>query len=122
MANRISARLSFDDVTASVKRARKEGEKLVGRLQKDARAFVGKRPLELLDDARKSARRVAKELDAQRTQLSKTLGERLLAVADDVRKRFGAASVHDVDVLARRVAELERRVDAVTKKAGPAAA
>jgi polyhydroxyalkanoate synthesis regulator phasin len=122
MAQSITVPLSLDEVRAQVKRARKEGEKLVGRLQKDARALVGTRPLALVDDARKQARTLAKQLDDRREQLLKTVTERLTGLADELRKRLGAASTHDVDALTRRVAELERRLEQVTKKAAQAAA
>src|SRR5262249_45912300 len=45
MADSLAARLSLDDVRASVKRAQTEGRKLVTRLRKDATAMVNRRPL-----------------------------------------------------------------------------
>jgi ubiquinone biosynthesis protein UbiJ len=121
MAESITARLSLDDVRASVKRARKEGERFVNRLRKDTRELLKKSPRELVADARKRVEGLAKDLDEQRATLVKNATTQLTRLADELRKRVGAASAHDVDALTRRVAELERRLEHLTKKSVAAA-
>src|SRR5438034_146724 len=78
------ARITLKDVRASVKRMQTEGEKLVTRLQRDARAFATRSRREtvssLLSDARrlqadlrKRAERAIEEIDTQRTRILATL-------------------------------------------------
>lgn len=122
MAKSMSARLSLDEVRASVKRVRKEGERLVDRIQKDARALAATNPAELLGDARKRAQTAVEQFETQRARIEKTVTKQVNELVMVLRKRLGAASTHDVDVLTRRVADLERQVDALTKKPSESAA
>jgi hypothetical protein len=117
MPETLTARLSLDEVRASVKRAQTEGRKLVTRLRKDATALVNRRPLDVLADARKRATKAVHELDAQRQRVSTLVLERLAKLTDEAVARAGLAKAQDVSDLKRRVHDLERRIERVTKAA-----
>ena len=97
--------LSLDDVRASVKRVQTEGHKLVSRLRKDAAALVS-RPT-----------KAVQELDAQRQRVRTLLLDRLTGLIDEAVARAGLAKAHDVSDLKRRVHDLERRIERVTRAA-----
>src|SRR5438309_11415201 len=95
------ARITLKDVRASVKRMQTEGEKLVTRLRRDARAFAMRSRREtvssLLSDARrlqtdlrKRAEKAIEELDAQRARLLAALEERVTGVVWPVVKGLNA--------------------------------
>jgi F0F1-type ATP synthase membrane subunit b/b' len=117
MAASLTARLSLDDVRASVKRVQTEGRKLVTQLRKDATAIVNRGPLEVLSDVRKRATKAVKDLDAQRARVRARVLERLSELADEAVTRTGLAKAQDVTDLKRRVHELERRLERATKAA-----
>lgn len=137
MAQSTATRLSLDDVRASVKRIQVQGEKLVGRLSKDARAFVARAPVVSLDDARRRATKAVRDLDEQRSRVRRMLFEQVDTLVGTIRKAVGAASAADLTALTRRVshlehhpveakeiarlvervAELERRIERLTKAA-----
>jgi hypothetical protein len=137
MAQSTASRLSLDEVRASVKRMQTQGEKLVGRFGKDARAFVARAQVVSLEDARKRATKVVREIDDQRTRLGKMLIEQVEALLAQARKAVGIAGLAELAALAKRVshvehhqadpkeiarlherlAELERRVERLTKAA-----
>jgi ubiquinone biosynthesis protein UbiJ len=109
--------LSLDDVRASVKRVQTEGHKLVSRLRKDAAALVSRPPVDVLADARKRATKAVHELDAQRQRVRTLLLDRLTGLIDEAVARAGLAKAHDVSDLKRRVHDLERRIERVTRAA-----
>lgn len=115
MAESIATRLSLDEVRASVKRMQVEGERIVGRIREDAGALVRARPLDTLADVRRRAAEAVREIEARRTQIRSTVLAQLTAIADDLLTRVGVAKVEKVDDLARRVAELERRLGELSK-------
>jgi len=115
MADSLVAGLSLNDVRASVKRAQTEGRKLVTRLRKDATSMVNRRPLDVLSDARKRAGKAFEELDVQQRRLRTFVVGRLAGFASEAVTRVGLASAHDVADLKRRLGELERRLERVTK-------
>ena len=117
MAESIAARLSLDEVRASVKRMQAEGRKLATRLRKDATTFVNRRPLDVLADARKRATKAVQELDAQRQRVGTLVIDRLTSLTDEAVSRVGLARAQDVSDLKRRVHDLERRIERVTKAA-----
>jgi hypothetical protein len=117
MAENLAVRLSLDDVRASVKRAQTQGRKFVTRLRKDATAFVNRRPLDIVEDARKRATKTVRELDAQRQRVSTLVIERLTDLAEQAVARAGLARAKELADLKRRVSDLERRVERVTKAA-----
>src|SRR5262249_50299933 len=92
MADSLAARLSLDDVRASVKRAQTEGRKLVTRLRKDATAMVNRRPLDVLSDARKRANKAVEQIDAQQRRLRTIVIDRLTGLAGQAASRVGLAS------------------------------
>jgi hypothetical protein len=115
MADSLVAGLSLDDVRASVKRAQTEGRKFVTRLRKDATAMVNRRPIDVLSDARKRAGKAVEELDVQQRHIRTLVLGRLTGLAGQAVARVGLASAHDVADLKRRLGELERRLERVTK-------
>jgi hypothetical protein len=117
MAESLNARLSLDEVRASVRRAQTEGRKLAKRLRKDAAAFVNRPPLDVLADARKRATKAVQELDAQRQRVGTLVLDRLSGFAGRAAARAGLATIQDVSDLKRRVSDLERRIERVTKAA-----
>ncbi len=121
------ARITLKDVRASVKRMQTEGEKLVTRLRRDARAFATRSRREtvssLLSDARrlqadlrKRAERAIEELDAQRARFLTTLEGRVTGVVETVVKTLNVATHRELENLRKRVADLERRLDALSKE------
>src|SRR5262249_42026034 len=115
MADSLVAGLSLDDVRASMKRAQTEGRKIVTRLRKDATAMVNRRPLDVLSDARKRAGKAVEELDVQQRRLRTFVVGRLTGLARDAVTPVGLASAREVGDLKRRLGELERRLERVTK-------
>ncbi len=115
MAESLTARLSLDDVRASMKRAQTEGRKFVTRLRKDAVAMVNRGPLDVLSDARKRANKAVGQFDAQRQRLRTLVFDRLTGLAGEAASRVGLASAQDVADLKRRLGDLERRLERVTK-------
>jgi polyhydroxyalkanoate synthesis regulator phasin len=121
------ARLSLKDVRASVKRMQTEGERLVTRLRRDARAFATRSRREtvsnLLSDARKlqvdlrkRAERAIEELEATRTRILATLEDRVSTVVEAFVKTLNVATRRELADLRKRVAEIERRLDALSKE------
>lgn len=117
MAESIAARLSLDEVRASVKRVQTEGRKLVTQLRKEATALVSRRPLDVLADARKRATQAVQELDTQRQRVSDLVVESLTSFTEQAVTRAGLAKAQDVSDLKRRVDDLARRLERVTKAA-----
>jgi hypothetical protein len=117
MTETITARLSLDEVRASVTRVQSEGRKLVTRLRKDATALVNRPPIEVLEEARKRAAKAVESLDSERQRLRRLVVERLGGLADQVVNRAGLAKAQTVSELERRVRELERRVERAAKAA-----
>jgi hypothetical protein len=121
------AGITLKDVRASVRRMQTEGEKLVTRLRRDARAFAMRSRREtvssLLSDARrlqtdlrKRAEKAIEELDAQRARFLATLEERVTGVVETVVKTLNVATHRELENLRKRVADLERRLDALSKE------
>jgi len=121
------ARLSLKDVRASVKRMQTEGERLVTRLRRDARAFATRSRREtvsnLLSDARKlqvdlrkRAEKAIGELEATRTRILATLEDRVSTVVETFVKTLNVATHRELADLRKRVAEIERRLDALSKE------
>jgi hypothetical protein len=117
MAENLVPGLSLDEVRASVKRVQTEGRKLVTRFRKDATAFVNRSPGDILEDARKRATKTVEELGAQRLRVRRLVLDRLTALTDQAVTRAGLARAQEVSDLKRRVSELERRIERVTKAA-----
>src|SRR5262245_31039899 len=115
MADSRVAGVSLNDVRASMKRAQTEGRKLVTRLRKDATSMVNRPPLDVLSDARKRAGKAFEDLDVQQRRLRTFVAGRVTGLASQVVTRVGLASAHDVADLKRRLGELERRLERVTK-------
>lgn len=140
-----TARLSLEDVRASVKRLQSEGERLVERVREDARRLAERAPLPELPavivDARKRAEAVvrreaervldvvkarteplARELRSRREQLlanaergGRSLAERALRALDLV-KMLDLAEADRVGELSREVTGLSLRVAELERK------
>jgi len=127
MANATNVGISLADVRESVKRMQNEGEKLVVRIQKDARKFVKSTPRpavpQAIVDLGKQAEKVLRDLEERRAPLVDSLRHRVQALADAVTKTLGVAEAEMVAELARevtgltlRIANLERRIDLLAKE------
>jgi hypothetical protein len=120
--------LSLDDVRASVRRLRRRGKRLVGQLRHDARQLIERsgRPmvdgvLALVDvgklraDVQERAERAVKDLNARRVRLMRVFQGRLEHLTEPVVKELRAAS-RQVEELRRRIGQLERRLETLTKE------
>src|SRR5262249_46978664 len=114
-----TTRISLEDVRASVKRIRDQGEKLVDRLRADAKDLIANAPKvasleearKRLDDARKRAEDAVKavqDLRSRRDEVGKWTDTRTI-------NALGLAKAEHVTRLETRLSELERRLDAVAK-------
>jgi hypothetical protein len=119
--------LSLNEVRASVKRLRRRGRRLVGQLRHDARQLVERssRPmvdgvLALVDvgklraDVQERAERTVKQLNARRVRLMRGFQRQLERLTEPAVKELRAAS-SQVEELKRRIGQLERRLEALTK-------
>ncbi len=120
--------LSLIDVRASVRRLQRLGKRLVGQLRDDARRLVersGKavvdQVLALVDvgklraDVQGRAERAVKDLDARRVRLLMALQGQLEHLTDPVVQELKAAT-RQVAELKRRIAQAERRLEALAKE------
>jgi methyl-accepting chemotaxis protein len=115
------AGISIKDVQASVKRIQDEGERLVGRLRKEARAITQRpRVSEVVADVRKLRvtvrERAEQALEQVRTSsAATTLREQVTRVAETVIQRLGLATKDDVAELSKRLVEIEQRLEDIAK-------
>ena len=121
MADTITSRISLQDVRASVQRIRDQGEKFVDRLRTDAKDLIANAPKvasieearKRLDEARKRAEeavKVVQDLRSRRDQIVSDVITRAISA-------LGLAKAEQVTKLEARLADLERRLDAVVKSA-----
>ena len=119
MADNITTRISLDDVRASVQRIRDRGEKLVDRLRTDAKDLLANAPKVVsIDEARKrldDARQRAEEAVQAVRDLRTRRDEIVTDVIARAIKVLGLAKADQVTELEVRLAELERRIEAVAK-------
>lgn len=119
--------LSLNEVRASVRRLERRGRRLVGQLRHDARRLVKRssRPmvdgvLALVDvgklraDVQERAERTVKELNARRVRLMRVFQRQLERLTEPAVKELRAAS-SQVEELKRRIGQLERRLETLTK-------
>jgi polyhydroxyalkanoate synthesis regulator phasin len=121
------SRLALKEVRASVKRMQTEGERLMNRIRHDAQALAqrGRKQTlngfltdarKLQDDLRKRAERTLKDLDERRAGIVASLDEQVTRLAEAVVKRLNVARQDDLAELRRRVDELERRLNGLSKE------
>ena len=133
MAATPKPRLSLRQMRASMKRMQTEGERLVSRLRRDARALtVGSRQeavsglvadaRRLQTDLRKRAERTIQEIDSQRARILSLLEEQATRLVEAVVKRLNLVTKDDMQDLTKRLSAVERRLDALTKEKREAAA
>jgi polyhydroxyalkanoate synthesis regulator phasin len=91
-------RLPLAEVRAAIKRVRAEGERLVGRVQRDAKTLVSHSRAELLKDARQ----VRKDVQVRAEHALHMLEKRIV-------KQLHAATEERVAALEQRVARLEEK-------------
>jgi|CXWL01.1.fsa_nt_gi polyhydroxyalkanoate synthesis regulator phasin len=115
------AGISIKDVRASVKRMQNEGERLVGRLRKEARAIVSRpRVSEVVADVRNLRTNVRERAEqvidqVRASDAAKTLSEQATRVVETVIQRLGLATKEDVAELSKRLVEIEQRLDDLAK-------
>jgi uncharacterized protein with PIN domain len=123
---------AFPDVRASIKRMRSEGERLLNRVRKDASKLASRSGRETVDslltdvrrlrtDARKQVESLLKDIDARRTRLQKSIEKQAVQVVDQIGKRLNVARRDELDLVHRRLIDLERRVDELSKRKEEAA-
>ena len=135
MAGSKAPLFSLEEVQASVKRMQNEGERLVGRLRRDARRLVERngRPtvesiLKLADvrrlraDARKRAEQAIEEFESRRARLRAVTEARLARLGALVVKQLGGVTQTQFTDVTRRLADVERRLDKLAKAADDRAA
>jgi hypothetical protein len=112
----------FVDVRSVITLARREGERLAGRLTRDVQAFVFKRPGEIAADVRKLERGVrtradaaVKGIEASGALVIGAVERQISSVSTAVLRRFTTAPQDELAVLARRVALLEKRLAALER-------
>ena len=129
MAEARARLFSLDDVRASVKRMQAEGERLVGRLRRDARQFVtrdGRRAVDgvlaltnvrkLQADVRKRAEQAVRTLEHRRSRVVNDLQHRFTRLAHGLARQIGAATVADLEDIKRRLSQIERRLESISKE------
>ena len=123
-----TARISMKDVRASVRRVQSEGERIVGRLRRDAQSLISRTQRDgvsdLLADAlkfeqtiRKRAEKAIEELEERRVRIMASFEEQAGRLVETVVKGLNLVTESEVRELRRRVAHLERRVDQIGGKA-----
>jgi|GraSoiStandDraft_51_1057287.scaffolds.fasta_scaffold93537_2 polyhydroxyalkanoate synthesis regulator phasin len=133
MAATPKPRLSLRQMRASMKRMQTEGERLVTRLRRDARALtVGSRreavsglmadARRFQTDLRKRAERAIEEIDSQRARILSVLEEQATRLVEAVVKRLNLVTRDDLQELTKRLASVERRLDTLAKEKREAAA
>jgi TolA-binding protein len=121
------ARISFADVRASVKRMQTEGEKLVTRLRRDAQSLATRTRREtvssLLTDARKlrtdirdRAEKAIKDIDSQRERILASIEEQGSRLVERVVKGLNLVSAQDLASLNKRLGDIERRLQELSKE------
>ncbi|TMA87810.1 MAG: hypothetical protein E6J77_09540 [Deltaproteobacteria bacterium] len=126
-------RLSLRQMRASMKRMQTEGERLVSRIRRDARALtVGSRreavsglmadARRLQTDLRKRAERAIEEIESQRTRILSALEEQATRLVEAVVKRLNLVTKDDMHEMTKRLSAVERRLDALLKEKREAAA
>jgi hypothetical protein len=107
----------FVDVRSVITVARREGERLAGRLSRDVQALVFKSPAELAADVRELERGVrtradaaVKDLEARGALVFGAVERQLSNASTAVLRRFSAVTRGEIDALTDRVAVLEKRL------------
>ena len=110
------AGISIQDVRASVRRMQDEGERLVGRLRKEARAIVTRpRVSEVVADVRKlrtNARERAEQVlqQVRNSTSAATLREQASRLVESVIARLGLATKEDLQEINKRLVAIEQRL------------
>jgi hypothetical protein len=109
---------SLDEFRASVRRMQAEGEKLVGRIRRDAKSLVRNGPRStvsealadvrrLRSDVRERAREAFDDLRAQRARVAEAVDDFRGRVVDTIALRLGIVTAERFEELSRRVDRLE---------------
>lgn len=113
------AGISIQDVRASVKRMQDEGERLVGRIRKEARAIVARpRVSEVVADVRKlrtNARQRAEQVleQVRNSTAAATLREQATRLVEGVIARLGLATKDDLQEISKRLVAIEQRLSEI---------
>jgi cell division septum initiation protein DivIVA len=109
--------VSLDDIRASVKRFQQEGGRFVDRIRQDASDIVSgrRKASSILESLQQARTQALEDIEARRERVWTLVNERLVALADSLRRGIGAANGKDVDYLGRRIADLEAKVEKLAK-------
>ena len=120
-------RISLRQVRVSMKRMQTEGERLVGRIRRDAKALATRSRREtvtsilkdarkLQDDLRKRAERALEDIDGRRARVLALIEEQGSKLVETVVKGLNLATREDVQALGKRLRDIESRLDQLLKK------
>lgn len=120
-------RISLRQVRVSMKRMQTEGERLVGRIRRDAQVLATRSRREtvtsilkdarkLQDDLRKRAERALEDIDGRRARVLALIEEQGTKLVETVVKGLNLATREDVQALGKRLHDLEGRLDNLIKK------
>jgi len=111
------------DVRASVKRMRREGERLVERIQRDVRSLATRGRSQVLGDTRKlrqdfqsRAKRAFRDLETARGRMVATFEKRVTVLVQTVVKQLHAATKEQLATLEQRVVGLEKRAEDLERR------
>ncbi len=127
MAEAKATRLSLKEVQASMKRMRTEGERLVGRIRRDAGALAARSRRETMNgfltdarrlqtELRKRAEQALRDIEASRARILSSIEEQAGRLVERVVKGLNVVTHEDVADIRARLAALERRLDALSKE------
>src|SRR5579871_1542070 len=113
-----ASRLSLDEVRASVRRMQAEGERLVGRIRRDARTLVEQPNVRRLrQDVRQRAEQALKDLRRQRTRLADAAEQAFNRAAALVVRALRVPTAEQLAEVNRRLANIERRLEEISSRA-----
>ena len=127
MAEGSTGRLPLKELRESMKRMQNEGERLVGRIRRDAGALAARGRREavagLLSDAQRiqrdlrlRAEATVRVLEARRARITASLEAQASRLVERVVKRLNVLTQDEGEELRQRLTDLERRLDVLSKE------
>jgi hypothetical protein len=114
---------AFVDVRSVITLARREGERLAGRLSRDVQSLVPVDARDLAIDVRKleqgmrtRADAALKEIEERSAIVIDVVERQLASLSRAVLRRFSAATQGEIDALDRRLAQLEKRLGTLERR------
>ena len=118
MATKTATFPNFTQVQQSLKGLQTEGEKLIARVRKEASKLVSKDQRKAIDGLLSQAKSIRNDLQKRTEKALKTLETRAEKAYTQVEKRveplvrrLTLPTRHDLELLSKRLATLERKVD-----------